>query len=100
LAYQLSFHRNVNFSLLRQPIEAEKQAFLASQLFPKQAFCFFRQQTVHYCRTSDPPSALGVLTTHKMAPAAAMPPHFAAARNLYSFAQTLMRLLFWHLTDS
>jgi len=90
----------VNFSLLRQPIEAEKQALLATQLLAEQAFCCFCRQTVHYCRASDTPSALGVLATHKMAPAAALPPHFAAARNLYSFAQTLMRLLFWHLTNS
>jgi len=86
--------------LLRQPIEAEKQAFLATQLFAKQTFCCFRRQAVHYCRTSYPPPAFGVLTTHKMAPAAALPPYFAAARNLYSLAQTFMCLLFWHLTGS
>jgi len=45
LAYQLSFRRNVKFSLLRQPIEAEKQALLCHYL-PSIPFAVFADKPV------------------------------------------------------
>jgi hypothetical protein len=51
-------------------------------------------------RTADAPSAFCVFTAHQMPTAGAMALNLAGSGNLNSFAQSLMALLFRHLTIS
>jgi hypothetical protein len=55
---------------------------------------------VHNNRTADMPSALSVFSAHQMPAAGAMALYLAGSGNLDSFAQSLMGLLFRHLTIS
>ena len=54
----------------------------------------------HNSRTANAPSAFGVFTAHQMPAAGAMALYLAGSGNLDSFAQSLMGLLFRHLTIS
>jgi hypothetical protein len=56
--------------------------------------------TGNNCRTFYSPAPFGVFAAHKMTAAAAMSPDFTGSSDFYSFTQTLMGFLFWHLIDS
>ena len=54
----------------------------------------------HNSRATNAPSAFSVFTAHQMPVAGAMALYLAGSGNLDSFAQSLMGLLFRHLTIS
>ena len=56
--------------------------------------------TGHNIHAADAPSAFGVFTAHQMTAASAFALYLAGSGNLDSFAQSLMALLFRHLTIS
>ena len=56
--------------------------------------------TGHNIRAADAPSALCVFTAHQMPAAGSFASDLAGSSNLDSFAQSLMALLFRHLTIS
>jgi hypothetical protein len=54
----------------------------------------------HNSRTANTPSAFSVFSAHQMPAAGAMALYLAGSGNLDSFSQSLMALLFRHLTIS
>ena len=74
-------------------------------IFPRYLFAEFNLGCIghfigHNSLTADTPSAFSVFTAHQMPVAGAMALYLAGSGNLDSFAQSLMGLLFRHLTIS
>ena len=72
---------------------------MSRHLFTKLGLNCFGGRACNNSRTAYAPSALGVLTTHKMAASGVLAFYLAAGGNLYSLAQPLMGLLFRHLAN-
>jgi hypothetical protein len=70
--------------LLRQPIEAGKQACFGYNLFTQQFFNRFTDFPADNRRAADSPSAFGVFGTHKMAAAGFFSFNLTAAGDFYS----------------
>ena len=79
--------------------------YILSNIFPRYLFAEFNPGRFshfvgHNTHAADAPSAFCVFATHQMPVAGAMVLYLAGSGNLDSFAQSLMGLLFRHLTIS